>query len=403
MSVLKGKKALVGITAGIAAYKSAYLVRLLIKSGAEVQVIMTPEAKEFITPLTFSTLSKNPVYTHFTEEEEEVWNNHVAFAKWADFMCIAPATAHTLSKMANGQSDNLLLATYLSTDCPVYVAPAMDLDMYQHPTTEVNLDKIRSFGHQIVPAESGELASGLEGKGRMAEPDHILEFIINDIQQGLKLYQKKVLITAGPTYEAIDPVRFIGNHSSGKMGFALAEQAAMNGAEVILVTGPTALETDLKEIKTLRVTSGEEMYTAVHQYFDEVDIVIAAAAVSDYKPREIASQKIKKKSDLLELKLEKTRDILQSLGEKKQSQILVGFALETENEEENAKKKLDKKQLDFIVLNSLRDQGAGFGSPTNKIKIISKTGSKHFELKPKWEVAKDIIDEIAQYLDADRH
>lgn len=395
MSVLSGKKILLGITGGIAAYKSAFLVRLLVKAKAEVRVIMTPEAGDFVTALTLSTLSKNPVFSEFIEQEHEVWNNHVEFAKWADLMCIAPATANTISKMVNGQSDNLLLATYLSTDCPVYVASAMDVDMYQHRTTKINFEKLKSFGHKIIPSEAGELASGLIGKGRMAEPENICNFIEKEIKKGLPLANKKVLITAGPTYEAIDPVRFIGNHSSGKMGFALAEVAAKNGAEVILVTGPSSLKTDLSNINTLRVTDTEEMYNVVHQYYEKMDIVIAAAAVSDYKPQNVASQKIKKNDKVLTLTLEKTKDILFSLGKKKQNQVLVGFALETENELKNAKNKLLKKNLDFIILNSLREEGAGFGTETNKIKIISSKGEvKTFNLKSKTEVAKDIITEI---------
>lgn len=396
MAVLSGKKILLGITGGIAAYKSAFLVRLFIKAGAEVKIIMTPKAKDFVTPLTLSTLSKNAVHSEFTEGENDLWNNHVEFGKWADLMLIAPATANTLSKMASGQSDNLLLATYLSADCPVYVAPAMDLDMYQHPTTKTSLDKLESFQHKIIPATSGELASGLKGEGRMAEPESILEFISEDLKKGLKLYGKKVLITAGPTYEAIDPVRFIGNHSSGKMGFALAESAAKNGAEVVLISGPTHLKTELSGIQTIPVTNAEEMYDAANKHFESCDIAIAAAAVSDYKPQTSAPQKIKKSDKTLTLTLEKTKDILLSLGKTKTHQFLVGFALETENELENAKGKLKKKNLDFIVLNSLNEKGAGFNADTNKVKIISAEIVKSFELKSKKEVAEDIIAEIAE-------
>lgn len=385
---------MLGITGGIAAYKSAFLVRLLIKQGAEVRVVMTPEAKNFVTPLTLSTLSKNVVVSAFTEEEGEVWNNHVELGLWADFMLVAPATANTLSKMADGQSDNVLLATYLSAKCPVFVAPAMDLDMYKHPSTKASLDKLKSFGNQIIPVGKGELASGLSGEGRMAEPEEIVSFLQNEIKKNQPLAGKTVMITAGPTYEAIDPVRFIGNHSSGKMGFALAEEAAKQGASVILISGPTSLETSTGSIQLIPVISADEMYEAAHKYFPKIDVAIAAAAVSDYKPITVASQKIKKSDDRLTLQLEKTRDILLSLGEHKQAQLLVGFALETENELENAKKKLVKKNLDFIVLNSLNDKGAGFKKDTNKIKIISKEAVKDFALKSKAEVARDIIKEI---------
>lgn len=398
MSILSGKKILLGVTGGIAAYKSSFLIRLFIKAGAEVRVIMSEDAREFVTPLTLSTLSKNPVYSEFTDKETGEWNNHVEFAKWADLMCIAPLTAKTLSKMVNGQSDNLLMATYMSTDCPVYVAPAMDLDMYQHPTTNKNLKKVTLFGHHVIPAQSGELASGLVGQGRMAEPESIFEFIENDLKTNAKLYGKKVLITAGPTYEAIDPVRFIGNHSSGKMGYSLAEAAAKNGAEVILISGPTYLRTNLSNIEVHRVTSAEEMYQKVHQFYNEVNIVIAAAAVSDYTPKEVAKEKIKKNDDNLTLHLQKTKDILKSLGDQKKNQFLVGFALETENELANAQKKLKKKNLDLIVLNSLREEGAGFKTDTNKIRIISTKEIKDFDLKPKSEVAEDIINEISQAL-----
>ena len=355
MSMLSGKKVLLGVTAGIAAYKTAYIVRLFIKAGAEVRVVMTPEAKGFVTPLTLSTLSKNEVVSSFTNEEGETWNNHVDLGLWADFMLIAPATANTLSKMANGHSDNILLATYLSAKCPVYFAPAMDLDMYKHPSTKASLQKLEEFQNKMIPVGSGELASGLSGEGRMAEPEEIVQFITKDLQAQLPLYQKKILITAGPTYEAIDPVRFIGNHSSGKMGYAIAEEAASLGAEVILVSGPTALQITHQNIKLVRVTSTQEMYEQVHQYYAEVNVAIAAAAVSDYKPKQIAHQKIKKSDAEISIELEKTQDILLSLGKAKKDQLLVGFALETENEVENAKGKLARKNLDFIVLNSLND------------------------------------------------
>lgn len=394
MSVLSGKKILLGVTGGIAAYKATYLVRLFIKAGAEVKVVMSEDAQDFVSPLTLSTLSKNPVHAHFVEDDRDMWNNHVDLGKWADIMCIAPLTANTLSKIVNGHSDNFFMAVYLSTDCPVYAAPAMDLDMYQHPTTKENLNKLASFDHRIIPAESGELASGLSGEGRMAEPETIIDFIEKDIKSGLKLTGKKVLITAGPTQEAIDPVRFISNHSSGKMGYACAEAAAKNGAEVILVSGPTSLKLKMSGIKVIQVTSAQEMYEAVHQYFDDVDIIIAAAAVSDYRPKNIAEQKIKKQGESMQLQLEKTRDILLSLKEKKKHQLMIGFAMETENEVENAKGKLQKKGLDFIVLNSLREEGAGFKADTNKVHIITADQVKEFELKSKSEVAEDIIDEI---------
>ena len=403
MSVLSGKKILLGITAGIAAYKSANLVRLFIKLGAEVKVMMTPASKDFITPLTLSTLSKNPVHSSFydTENENELWNNHVELGLWADYVVIAPATANTLSKMANGTCDNLVLATYLSAKCPVYFAPAMDLDMYKHSSTKENLQKLQSFGNVMIPATSGELASGLVGEGRMAEPEDIVAFIENDILSKLPLRGKKVLITAGPTYEAIDPVRFIGNHSSGKMGFEIAKQAANLGAEVFLVTGPTHQEVKHSFIKRIDVISAEEMYIASHEYFNEVDIAILSAAVADYKPKNIALQKIKKKDTTLSIELVPTKDILASLGKIKKQQFLVGFALETDNEIENASAKLTRKNLDMIVLNSLQDKGAGFATNTNKITIIDiNLNITEFDLKSKTAVAKDIINEILQKLDA---
>ncbi|WP_339610501.1 bifunctional phosphopantothenoylcysteine decarboxylase/phosphopantothenate--cysteine ligase CoaBC [uncultured Planktosalinus sp.] len=402
MSILSSKKVLLGITAGIAAYKSPFLVRLLVKAGAEVKVIMTPSSKDFVTPLTLSTLSKNEVYSSFTNEEDEnaTWNNHVELALWADLFIIAPATANTLTKMATGLCDNLLMATYLSAKCPVYFAPAMDLDMYKHPSVKEAFKKLKTFENISIPAGFGELASGLIGEGRMAEPDEILTFVENDILSKLPLKGKKILITAGPTYEAIDPVRFIGNHSSGKMGFAIANQAANLGAEVILVSGPTHLKIINKQVKQVSVSSADEMYLACHEVFNDIDIAILAAAVSDYRPETIATQKIKKKDTNLEIKLEPTKDILASLGKIKKKQLLIGFALETNDEIENAKKKLKKKNLDFIVLNSLNDSGAGFGSNTNKITILHKNNQiKSFELKDKSDVAKDIFNEIILYLD----
>jgi phosphopantothenoylcysteine decarboxylase/phosphopantothenate--cysteine ligase len=397
MSVLSGKKILLGITAGIAAYKTASLVRLFIKLDADVKVIMTPASKDFITPLTLSTLSKNPVHSTFydKEDENELWNNHVDLGLWADYFLVAPATANTLSKMANGTCNNLLLATYLSAKCPVYFAPAMDLDMYKHPSTKNTLKKLQSFGNVVIPATSGELASGLIGEGRMAEPEDIVSFIENDLVSKLPLRGKKVLITAGPTYEAIDPVRFIGNHSSGKMGFALAKEAANLGAEVILIAGPTHQQIKHSFIKRIDVVSAEEMYIAAHHYFNEVDVAILAAAVADYKPKNIADQKIKKKDASLHLELAPTKDILASLGHIKKHQFLVGFALETSNEIENAKGKIKRKNLDAIVLNSLKDKGAGFATNTNKVTIIDKDfNEKPFSLKSKIEVAKDIMNEI---------
>lgn len=397
MSVLSGKNILLGVTAGIAAYKTTFLVRLFIKCGARVKVIMTPEAKNFVTPLTLSTLSKNEVFSSFSKEEDfkDSWNNHVELALWADLFLIAPATANTLSKMANGNSDNFLLAAYLSAKCPVYFAPAMDLDMYQHPSTKNSFEKLKSFGNIIIPAASGELASGLIGEGRMAEPEEIVNFIEKHILKFLPLRNKNILITAGPTYEAIDPVRFIGNHSSGKMGFELAKAAAEDGAKVILISGPTHLENPHPLVKLIRVVTAKEMLDAALEYFEKTDAVIAAAAVSDYKPKKISDQKIKKSEENFTLELEKNPDILATLGNQKTDQILIGFALETENEEENALGKLKRKNLDFIILNSLNDKGAGFQKDTNKICIIFKDGKKkNFELKPKNEVARDIIDEL---------
>jgi phosphopantothenoylcysteine decarboxylase/phosphopantothenate--cysteine ligase len=397
MSILSGKNILLGVTAGIAAYKIASLVRLFIKAGASVKVVMTPASKDFVTPLTLTTLSKHPVISSFTNEDDEndTWNNHVELGLWADLFLIAPATANTLSKMATGNSDNMLMATYLSAKCPVYFAPAMDLDMYKHESTVNSFNTLESFGNIMIPATSGELASGLVGKGRMAEPEEIIAFIENDILNGLPLYGKQVLITAGPTYEAIDPVRFIGNHSSGKMGFEIANAAANLGAKVILVSGPTHQKTESALVTVIPVMSAQEMYDAVHDYFKTSDIAILSAAVADYKPKFVEDQKIKKKDSTLTLELEKTKDILASLGQIKNEQILVGFALETNNEVENAIGKLKKKNLDLIVLNSLNDKGAGFGGATNKVTIIDKhENSTNYGLKSKAEVAQDIMQEI---------
>jgi phosphopantothenoylcysteine decarboxylase/phosphopantothenate--cysteine ligase len=395
--MLGGKNILLGITGGIAAYKTTFLVRLLIKAGAQVKIVMTQSAGSFVSPLTLSTLSKNPVLTDFVNEEDGSvsWNNHVELGLWADIMLIAPATANTLSKMANGVCDNLLLATYLSAKCPVYYAPAMDLDMYQHPSTKASIEKLESFGNILIPAESGELASGLHGEGRMAEPENIIQFLRDHLAEGLPLSGKKVLITAGPTHEALDPVRFLGNRSSGTMGFELAKKAADLGAEVILVSGPTNLSIEHPSVILIRITSAQEMYDACHEHYAKTDIAICAAAVADYRPKHVAKEKMKKKEGDLHIELERNPDILLSLGESKTHQFLVGFALETENELDNAKGKLQRKNLDAIILNSLRDDGAGFGGATNKITFIDKNlGIKTFGLKTKPEVASDIWEEI---------
>ncbi|RIV68493.1 bifunctional phosphopantothenoylcysteine decarboxylase/phosphopantothenate--cysteine ligase CoaBC [Flagellimonas aequoris] len=401
--MLGGKKILLGISGGIAAYKTTFLVRLLIKAGAQVKVVMTQSASSFVSPLTLSTLSKNPVLLDFVNEEDGSlsWNNHVELGLWADIMLVAPATANTLSKMANGVCDNLLLATYLSAKCPVYFAPAMDLDMYKHPSTKNSITKLESYGNVMIPAESGELASGLHGEGRMAEPENIIKFIEKHLAEGLPLSGKKVLITAGPTHEAIDPVRFLGNKSTGAMGFELAKKAANLGAQVILVSGPTHLSIEHSGITLVRVTSAREMYEACHKVYPDMDVAICAAAVADYRPKHVASEKIKKKEGNMHLELERNPDILLSLGESKKHQFLVGFALETQNELENAKDKLQRKHLDAIVLNSLKDDGAGFGGTTNKITFIDKNLEiKTFGLKTKPEVASDIWDEIISRIHA---
>lgn len=403
MSILKDKNILLGITAGIAAYKSASLVRLFIKAGANIKVVMTPASKDFITPLTLSTLSKNPVYSSFVDEEDDnqVWNNHVDLGLWADLFVIAPATANTLAKMANGVCDNILLATYLSAKCPVYFAPAMDLDMYKHQSTKNSFEKLSSFGNIMIPAGTGELASGLVGEGRMAEPKDIVDFITNDILDQLPLNGKSVLITAGPTYEALDPVRFIGNHSSGKMGFEIAKSAANLGAKVTLVSGPTHQNIDHNHVILKPVVSAQEMYNEVHKHFKDSDIAILSAAVADYRPKKVADKKIKKKDSTFTIELEKTKDILRSLGEAKSNQFLVGFALETNDELANAKGKLRSKNLDLIVLNSLKDEGAGFGVSTNKVTFITSSDEViEHELKSKAEVAQDLIQQILKQLHA---
>ena len=393
--MLSGKKILVGITGGIAAYKTAFLVRLLKKEGAHVKVIMTPSAKDFITPLTLSTLSGHPVYSKFSEESTGEWNNHVELALWADLFVIAPATANTIAKMASGICDNLLLATYFSLKTKTIVAPAMDLDMYQHPTVKENILQLKSFGNEVIDAVNGELASGLIGEGRMEEPEHIVSRIIEYFSASKKLSKKKVLITAGATREQIDPVRFISNKSTGKMGVELAEQALKWGAEVTLVIGPSQHQTS-EAIKRVDVISAQEMYDAVHQYAKDADIIIMSAAVADYTPEQTSSSKIKKQNNALEIKLSPTKDILKSVGQiKKEGQLLVGFALETDNEIENATSKLKRKKLDLIVLNSLNDKGAGFGGDTNKITMIDRNNNlSHYELKSKADVALDIFNKI---------
>ena len=401
--MLSSKNVLLGVTGGIAAYKTTFLTRLLIKAGANVKIVMTNSASSFVSPLTLSTLSKNPVLLDFVNEEDGSlsWNNHVELGLWADIFIVAPATANTLSKMANGTCDNLLMATYLSAKCPVYFAPAMDLDMYKHDSTRASLDKLKSYNNIMIPAESGELASGLVGEGRMAEPENIISFLQGTMSQGLPLSGKKVLITAGPTHEAIDPVRFLGNRSSGTMGFELAKKASDLGAKVFLISGPTNLSISHSGVELIRVTSAEEMYNAVHDYYKTIDIAISAAAVADYRPKTVSEQKIKKKGEGLQIDLVRTKDILHSMGAQKKQQFLVGFALETENETENAKSKLERKNLDAIVLNSLQDKGAGFGGATNKITFIDKNSNvKAFELKTKAEVASDIWSEIISRIHA---
>ena len=395
---LENKKIIIGITGGIAAYKINYLVRDFVKAGAEVRIVMTKRTEDFVSPLTLSTLSRNKVYTDFYDENK-TWNNHVELALWADVMLIAPCTANTLAKIANGICDNFLMAVYMSAKCPVIIAPAMDLDMYAHPVVTRNLNIIESFGHKIIPAEYGELASGLIGQGRLAEPETIFRTVGNEFTDTDAAFAgKKILITAGPTYENIDPVRFIGNHSSGKMGFDLAKEAAKRGAKVTLISGPSSQKTDDKNIDVYRVTSAQEMFDEVFKHYENTDIAIMSAAVADYTPKVKATEKIKKNEQELTIELIKNKDILRTMGEKKTHQFLVGFALETQNEEENAKGKLVKKNLDMIVLNSLRDEGAGFANATNKIKIFTPTEEQSFTLKSKEEVACDILNFIAQKL-----
>ncbi len=391
--MIKGKKILIGVSGSIAAYKSAILVRLLVKAGAEVKIILTEPAKDFITPLTLATLSKNPVYSSFYKNNEGEWNNHVELGLWADIMIIAPATAHTLAKCANGICDDLLAAVYLSAKCPVVFAPAMDLDMYIHGSTLANIEKLQSFGNQIIKSRYGELASGLVGDGRMAEPEEIVQNIYSVFGKIEKLIGKKVLITAGPTQEPLDPVRFISNHSSGKMGVALANRFVEAGAEVTLVHGRINVEVSNQIIKKIPILSANDMFNAVNDYFETADIIIFSAAVADYTPEEVSDKKIKKKEDNFLLKLVKTKDIAATFGKlKKPNQFLVGFALETDNELANAQDKLARKNFDLIVLNSLNDKGAGFSHDTNKITTIDKEGNiVEFELKNKNEVADDIV------------
>lgn len=398
--MLEGKNIVLGVCGSIAAYKSALLVRLLVKAGANVQVVMTPDAINFITPLTLSTLSKKPVLVEYFKAQTGEWNNHVELGLWADIFVIAPASANTLAKMAGGQSDNLLTAAYLSAKCGVYFAPAMDLDMWRHPATQENIRQLQGYGNMLIPPETGELASGLFGEGRMAEPEQIVNFLSGEIKKKLPLADQKVMVTAGPTYEAIDPVRFIGNHSSGKMGFAIADQLAAMGAEVTLIAGPTSLVSKRKSIRRIDVTSAAEMLDACLRHFQESKVCIMSAAVADFTPVDVSDQKIKKQDGGLNIGLKKTTDILKTLGEQKHDgQILAGFALETQDEEKNALEKLQRKNLDFIVLNSLNDKGAGFKTDTNKITIIDRSLKKEtFALKNKDEVAKDICNKVAELI-----
>lgn len=393
-----GKKIILGISGSIAAYKAAFLTRLLIKAGAEVQILMTEAATQFITPLTLSTLSKNIVHTKVSSEES--WNNHVEMGLWADAMLVAPATATTLAKMANGIADNVIVATYLSARCPVFFAPAMDLDMWQHPSTVSNVQKLQSYGNHLIDVGHGELASGLVGNGRMAEPEDMVELLDNFFKKGENLLGKNALITAGPTYEAIDPVRFIGNRSTGKMGVAIALELAERGAKVKLVLGPSSLKVEHPNIETIRVTNAQSMFEASKTHFPKSDISVLAAAVADYRPTTVSDKKIKKKGGNLTIELERTIDIAATLGKKKKKkQLLIGFALETNDELENAKGKLERKNFDFIVLNSLRDKGAGFAVDTNKITIVRKDNKiKKFELKSKTQVAVDIVNEIVDMI-----
>jgi phosphopantothenoylcysteine decarboxylase/phosphopantothenate--cysteine ligase len=396
--MFQDKKILLAVTGSIAAYKSILLTRLLVKAGAEVKIVMTPAARDFVSPLTLSTLSKNPVVIDLANNES--WSNHVQLGRWADIMVVAPLSCNTLGKMAHGLCDNMLLATYLSATCPVIVAPAMDEDMWHHPATQSNLKLLESYGNKLIPVGRGELASGLYGDGRMAEPEDIMQFIQEHFFLKQDLAGKKALVTAGPTYEPIDPVRFIGNHSSGKMGLAIAEELARRGASVHLVLGPSAVKTEVAGIKIFRVQTAEQMYEACLQEFVQADIAVMSAAVADFTPAVTNPEKIKKATGGLTVELTNTRDILKALGqEKRKGQLLVGFALETNNEKENAREKLARKNADMIVLNSLKDEGAGFGHDTNKITIFERNGNEiPYDQKPKQQVAHDIVDRIVNLL-----
>ncbi len=397
--MLVGKKVLIAVCGSIAAYKTAFFVRLLIKEGAEVRVVMTESAKSFITPLTLSTLSKNPVLSTFEKDLTGEWNNHVELGLWADLMVVAPASAHTISKFANGGCDNLVSAVYLSARCPVMICPAMDLDMYQHPATVKNIQNLSAYGNIIVDAEDGELASGLRGEGRLAEPENILKRIVTYFSSQQSLDGLKVMITSGPTHEALDPVRFIGNHSTGKMGSAIAMELVSRGARVQFISGPTGHYPNHQQIEVTKVTSADEMHEAARSHFPKVDVAIFTAAVADYKPKEVASSKIKKQANNLHITLAPNPDIAQELGQLKKNQLTIGFALETDQEEDNALGKLRKKNLDMIVLNSLKNKGAGFAHDTNKVSVYDKHNNvSHFELKSKVEVAKDLVDLLERAL-----
>lgn len=398
---LHAKKVILGISGSIAAYKTPLLVRALVKAGVEVQVVMTPAAKSFVAPLSLSTVSNKPVYSEFVESEDELWNNHVDLGLWADLMLIAPASANTLSKMAQATCDNLLLAVYLSAKCPVYFAPAMDLDMHEHPATQEAIQRLVSRNNIHIPAQEGELASGLKGVGRMQEPDQIVDFLEQDLSSKMPLLGTRMMVTAGPTHESLDPVRYIGNHSSGKMGYAIANEAASQGAKVTLISGPVDELAIHPGVRLVQIKTADEMHTACLRHFEDCNILVMAAAVADYKPKHIVESKIKKEKEITSLELEKTVDILKSLGKKKTSQILIGFALETDNELSNAKEKIKKKNLDAIVLNSLADKGAGFQHSTNKITFIPAKGEQTaYPLKDKSEVAMDILTQIKLMIDA---
>ena len=397
--MLNGKHILLGVTGSIAAYKAANIVRLLVTQGAEVKIVMTPLAKQFITPLTLATLAKNPIYVDFFNPENGEWNSHVNLGMWADAYLIAPATANTIGKMANGIADNLLLTSYLSAKCPVFVAPAMDLDMFAHPAVQKNIETLKSYGVHFIDAEDGELASGLVGKGRLTAPEKIVESLDAFFNGQMSLTGKKVMVTAGPTYEKIDAVRFIGNYSSGKMGYAIAEECASRGAEVVLVSGPTSLNVHNCNIKLVKVNSACEMYEACNSEFPQCNAAVLSAAVADFTPQNVSDTKIKRKDNNLEITLKPTDDIAASLGKQKGDRVLVGFALEKENELENAIGKLERKNFDFIVLNSMNDKGAGFNHDTNKITIINRSKEvKNYDQKSKVMVAKDIVDEIEKLL-----